>query len=112
MVSRHVKMMQADCHGQWQEVHGRKARMMMAYFGHRPRRVQRCEIFWIEGVPAASMLYTSKNRRGGPVVDSFHVNRSMMSLFDAGGRMRRELYRRHRHVYIRDAKNRRDFMFL
>ena len=70
---------------------------------------QNCEIFTIEGVPAAAMLYTNVSQ-GSPVVDEFVINKGMLLVFDAGPIMRRQLYNRHRRLTTRHAKRRNDFL--
>lgn len=84
---------------------------MDEYFNTEITNDQRCEIFCIEGVPAASMLYKTTNANGGPVVDAFHLNKGLVLLFDAGPHMRHQLYKRHSLADIQHATNRNDFLF-
>lgn len=96
----------------WEEVDcSVSARVMHRYFGAKVRNGQSCEIFMIEGVPAAAMLYTHK-KHGVPVVDSFAINKGLMLMFDAGPSMRCKLYRKYRRLGIQHAKHRQDFLML
>ena len=103
--------MECRCECDWEEVDEMKHRVMDTYFGMDVDADQRCEVFCIEGVPAASMLYNTTNAAGGPVVDAFYLNKAMMLLFDAGSHMRATLYKRHRHADVEHATNRNDFIF-
>lgn len=73
-------------------------------------KYQTCEVFVIEGIPAASMLYSTKNAYDSPIVDEFHLNKGLLLMYDAGARMRKTLYQRYKNVNIRYAKNRNDFL--
>ena len=81
------------------------ARVMDRYFGAAVAAGQTAELFVIEGVPAASMLCTVGAARQAPVVDSFHLNRGLLCLFDAGAVMRSELRSRHAHLDVDGATN-------
>ena len=69
-------------------------RIMNRYFGVDVA-TKKCELFLIEGVPAASILYDAEDKRGKPVITQFHANKGMLLLFDAGPAMRKSLYERH-----------------
>ena len=94
----------------WENVEAAMApRVMERYFGVPVDVSQECDVFLVEGVPAASMLYKKKGMK--LVVDEFHLNEGMLLLFDAGNAMRRELYRRYKQgVVTRHAVNRDRFM--
>ena len=87
-------------------------RLMHSYFNVDANTSQSCEVFLIEGVPAAAMLYTENNTHGVPIVDSFHLNRALLVLFDGGSHMRKQLYDRYKHITVRKAENRDDFLII
>lgn len=99
-------------HCEWVTVDsGVSGNVMHRYFNVCDMRpTQSCELFLIEGVPAASMLYTINNTRGGPMVDSFHLNRGLLMLFDGGHLMRSKLRSRHSYLNTRFALNRMDYL--
>lgn len=72
-----------------------------------------CDLFLIEGVPAAAMLYRRRDDNAPQTLkaEAFHLNWAMLLLFDAGERMRRLLYCRYRRrVAVEDALNVHDFL--
>jgi hypothetical protein len=104
----HVQM-HASC--TWTSVDPQQSpRVMDRYFGTEVCAAQTCEVFLIEGVPAAAMLYTSNTTHGMPVVDSFHFNKGLLLLFDAGSCMRSMLYRRYPRLNTTVASHRVDFL--
>ena len=88
------------------------SRVMKTYFDVALRAGQSCEVFLVEGVPAASMVYNRTDKDGTPLVEAFHLNRALLLLFDAASHMRRLLHGRYRHIDLRDAANRDDFLLL
>ena len=84
---------------------------MKTYFGTDVAASQQCEVFCIDGVPAASLLYNTTNAHGDPVVESFHLNKGLILMFDAGDYMRATLFERHPLTDARYARNRNDFLF-
>lgn len=86
-------------------------RIMDRYFGVDVLRGKMCDLFLIEGVPAASIVYDT---RGGehPFVEEFHANKEMMLLFDAGPCMRKGLYERYGPIDLKYTKNKDDLLLL
>tara|TARA_B100000214_G_scaffold374194_1_gene356294 strand:- start:5558 stop:5890 length:333 start_codon:yes stop_codon:yes gene_type:complete len=97
--------------GHWEDIEFKKSRIIDKYFDKKIDKDSKCEIFCIEGVPAACMIYNKTNEFDNPIVDSFYLNKGMLLMFDGGSKMRSELYKRYRNVNIRHAKNRNDFLF-
>jgi hypothetical protein len=83
---------------------------MDKYFGADVRAGNRCELFLINGVPAASMVYSAQDRRGRPIVDAFHINKGFVTMFDAGNAMRKELFKRHGTINLDAAENKEVFL--
>ena len=54
----------------------------------------KCDVFCIQGVPAASMVYKIDEEKG-VVVKAFYLNEGLLFLFDAGPYMRSELKKRY-----------------
>ena len=48
--------------------------LLQRHFGAR-ENATRCEIFMMDGIPAASFVYDSKDRYGKPIITRFHVNK-------------------------------------
>lgn len=95
----------------WESVDYRmQERIIKNYFEQEIDAEQRCDVFCIEGVPAACMIYKNTNCKGDPIVDSFFLNKSLLFLFDAGHSMRKLLYDRYRHIDIQHAQKRNDFL--
>lgn len=69
-----------------------------------------CDLFLIEGVPAASMLYEHTDRVGVPIATGFHINKGLLFLFDAGDTMRAQLFRRYATVQTLNVTNSLEFM--
>lgn len=110
-VRSHIHMRSTLCHSAWTSVDPQQSRRVMdRYFGTGVLSVQACEVFLIEGVPAAAMLYTHNTTQGMPVVDSFHFNKGLLLLFDAGPSMRSLLYRRYPRLDTNSAKRRVEFL--
>lgn len=84
--------------------------VMDRYFNVKVSANHRCEIFVIEGVPAASLLYMSKDSSGAPIVEAFHLNKGLLLLFDATGLMRSSLQDRYKHLNIGGSVNSADFL--
>lgn len=87
-------------------------RVMQTYFEVELRPEQSCEIFLVEGVPAASMVFDRIDEHGAPLVEAFHLNKAMLLLFDAASHMRRLLCRRYESLDLQHATNRDEFLFL
>ena len=103
--------MNCDCRCNWEELDTHmKYRIIDKYFGEDIRNDENCELFCIEGIPAACMIYNQTNSRGAPVADRFHLNKAFLLLFDAGHHMRSKLYKRHPHIDLQYAENRNEFM--
>ena len=95
----------------WEPIaHDSVSRIMDKYFGADVRTGNRCELFLINGVPAASMVYSAQDRRGRPIVDAFHINTGFVTMFDAGAAMRKELFKRYGTVKLDDAENKEVFL--
>ena len=104
-------IVQHDC--KWEEVNDKNSasRILSEFFNVQYFSDQRCEIFCIEGLPAASMVYNSTNHLGCPVIDAFYLNKAFLLFFDAGCCMRSALYKRYQGIDIQKAANRNDFIF-
>ena len=96
--------------GQWETLDVDKYRVMDVYFDVKVSKNQKCDIFSIEGVPAASMVYTNIDAPDSPVVDAFYLNKALLLLFDAGAAMRTKLASRYSRVNMKNALNRNEFM--
>ena len=81
------------------------AQIVANYFGDTVRDGQQCDVFCIHGVPAATILFTTSNVRGGPDVEKVLLNRALLLLFDAMPTLRRTLYRRYQHINLYGAIN-------
>jgi len=79
------------------------------YFGADMRKVP-CDLFLIQGVPAACIVYEKTTKNGAPIVTECHVNKGLVMLFDAGMVMRRQLYKRYKHIEFKNATNRDAFL--
>lgn len=101
-----------NCH--WLNVTQSKHLVMDRYFGQVVKRDQQCDVFCIQGIPAASMLYTTC--QDVIKVDAFHLNEGMIVLCDAGPDMRSTFFARcaeeNKRIDIRDARNRDEFLIL
>lgn len=73
-------------------------RIMDRYFAVNPPDEYACEIFVIEGVPAAAIMYNTTNAVGHPNVESIHMNPGLLMLFDASQQMRDSLNNRYDNI--------------
>ena len=87
-------------------------RVMERYFAVKANASQSCEVFLVDGVPTASMLFTEQDEKRRTTVQEFHINKGMVLLFDVGSEMRRSLYARHKTLCVRDALNRDEFLLI
>ncbi len=110
--SNNIQTIQNYNKWRWETVTETKEIVMLKYFEQTINTSQKCEIFCIEGVPAASMLYTDINDKKNPLVYSFHINKELIMLFDAGPYMRLTLYKRYKHIDIKNAINKNDFIII
>jgi hypothetical protein len=95
----------------WESVDPRiQTRILDKYFGEPIDSTQKCDIFCIEGIPAASLIYTNTTKNGDPIVDSFCLNKGLLLMFDAGKQMRTHLSGRYKNIDMQHAKNRNDFL--
>ena len=101
-------VMEAECH--WEPVHDTRHSVMKNYFNVEIEPDSKCELFCIEGVPAASAVYDEMVPSGDPHVSAFYLNKGLVLMFDAGPQMRKQFFKRHPSVYMRDALNRNDFL--
>ena len=85
-------------------------RIMKKCFDVKMKPAQLCEIFTIEGIPAASMVYTKRNKWSSPDVEAFYLNKGFVLLYDGGDHMRRKLFARYPRLGIQHAENRNDFL--
>lgn len=102
---------QRGCTCHWEKVEQRKEIIMDKYFNKNIEPDQMCELFCIENVPAVAMVYRETNKFNNPKVEAFYLNQGLLMLFDAGPHMRKKLHTRYKHICIKDAKNRNDFLF-
>ena len=104
-----------SCHDprcRWERINfAQRARVMDTYFNVVVNHTQACEVFLIEGVPAAAMMYT-ETRFGMPVVDAFAFNKGLLLMFDAGPHMRACLYKRYDGLVTQHAIGRTAFLLL
>lgn len=101
------------CECTWTDVEQDMARgVMRRYFHVAVAPHQSCELFLIEGVPAASILFHQTNAHSAPIVDAFHFNLGLLLMFDAGFHMRSKLRRRHPRLDMRHAVGRSVFLLV
>lgn len=79
-------------------------RIMDRYFAVNPPDEYSCDIFVIEGVPAAAILYNTTNAIGQPNVESIHMNLGLLMLFDASQQMRDSLNIRYDNIDLSCAR--------
>lgn len=70
------------------------------YFEVELRPEQSCEVFLVEGVPAASMVYNRTDENGAPLIEAFHLNKALLLLFDAASHTRRLLCGRYESLVM------------
>lgn len=105
--------MKVNFHGKWEKIDPdplMTARVVDRYFGTAVAQGQFAEAFLIEGVPAALMLYTANNTHDMPIVDSFHMNKGLLCLFNASSEMRVQLHSRYGRLTVSRAANADDFL--
>ena len=85
-------------------------RIMDSYFGTDVGVENKCDLFLIEGVPAASIIYDKKGNQ--TIIKELHINRPMFLLFDAWSYMRKELYKHHSQINTDNIKNKNDLYLM
>ena len=80
------------------------------YFGINPQAGWNCDVFLIEGVPAASLLYETSENTNVTIAREFVLNKAVFLMFDAGPCMRKLLYKRHKKLDTRLCKNKTDIL--
>ena len=81
------------------------------YFKAHPREEWRCDIFLVEGVPAASLLYDGFDAHTHmPLAKEFYMRKSLLLLFDAGPCMCQLLFKRYKHLDMRTCINRDELL--
>ena len=84
--------------------------VMHRYFTVNITSNHSCDLFLIEGVPAAAMLYNQDEDRCVLRAQAFYLNYALLLLFDAGEQMRLQLYRRYnRTLNVQHAANLKEF---
>ena len=78
-------------------------RVMSRHFGVAASQDDNCDVFSIEGVPAAAMIYSNSSIMPSP--KAFYVNKGLLLLFDASPLMRAQLYSRYKKLSIGNARN-------
>jgi len=103
--------MSSNCRCKWQKIDATMVpRIMQRYFACDASKGRSCEVFLVEGVPAAAMLYSVSDIDGTTLmVESFHLNKGLLLLFNVAPQMRSQLFKRHRRLRVRDAHNLDDF---
>ena len=72
-----------------------------------------CDLFLIDGVPAACLLYDAVHVDGSPCVNAIHMNKALIMMFDAGDAMRTELIGRYGALdLVNAATDGRDFLVI
>ena len=89
-----------------------QARVIDRYFGEPIFSHQKCDVFCIEGIPAASFTYTNTTETGDPIVEAFYLNKGLLLMFDAGCQMRKHLVSRYKNIDMRFADNRNEFLLV
>tara|TARA_B100000768_G_C11170441_1_gene328466 strand:+ start:165 stop:572 length:408 start_codon:yes stop_codon:yes gene_type:complete len=98
-----IQMKQAS--NDWQSVDSAMASRVVRRYFHTDLTMtekQRLDIFLIEGVPAAAMVYRAEP---DAKAQAFYLNLGLLLLFDACSDMRAKLYARHRGLCTDDAEN-------
>ena len=73
-------------HFKWETLKDTKYIVMKEHFGQDIRKEEECAVFTIDGVPAASVVL--ENTKDTNRVCSFHLNKGLITIFDAGPQMR------------------------
>lgn len=108
-----MNALQRNVAGEWDVLYNStKTNVVQAFFNEKIWDSQECEVFSIDGVPAACMVYSSYNAHNAPVVDAFFFNKGLFLLYDAGPCMRRRLFRKHSLISIQRAINRATFLWI
>ena len=79
----------------WEVVSETVQHDIMHHFGVRVASGVTCEIFYVAGMPAAALCWTTTNTKGHPAVTSVHLDKSLLMLYDAGDAMRYTLWQRY-----------------
>ena len=107
-LSDKIEMSTYGCRCLWTEVDDTMSSFIVRkYFGAEPKSLS-CQVFLIEGIPAACLLYNKVPSRE-PDIEEIHINESMILRFDAGPAMRNLLYRKHKNINMSHAVNRNVF---
>ena len=95
----------------WREVDKTMVqRVVRSHFGILTKADQMCELYSIEGFPVAAMLYTANNTHGMPIVDSFHLKKGSILIFNASAGMRSDLKKRYNRLTLDNAQNVKEFL--
>ena len=109
VIQPHMSLAERRC--VWTQVNETMSALVVhKYFGATPKSLT-CDVFLIEGVPAACVLYR-RNHTEVTVIDEIHVNKAMLLMFDAGPIMRTLLHKRHKHVDLSNSINRDEFLLI
>lgn len=86
-------------------------KLMKTYFDANVEP-QTCDLFLIDGVPAASLVYVFVDPRGSPLVDEVYLNKGLIMMFDAGPTMRARLWERYGSIHVWNAARHADFLII
>lgn len=95
----------------WSKVDDTMADVVVRKYFNADSKFLSCEVFMIEGVPSACMLYKA-NASGQSDIKEFHFNESMLLMFDAGPPMRKLLRQKYKNIDISRAMNRDKFLII
>ena len=66
----------SDYSCEWEETSRRmKRRIIDKYFGENINEYDKCELFCVQGIPAACMIYNRTNSYDQPIANSFYLNK-------------------------------------
>lgn len=95
---------------QWTKVDDAMVGMIAKKYFDADSKSLSCDLFLIDGVPAACIFYSLKSKK--PVVREIHMNKAMLLMYDAGMTMRSMLRERYRRVDLSCATNRNEFLLV
>lgn len=88
---------------EWECVSDAKNPILKKYFDAEMDTLYSLDVFCVEGVPAAAMIYCEVWQKA--FVHEFHLNKGLLMLYDAGPQMRTQLFDRHRNLVTERARN-------
>lgn len=110
LVNKNIFMNHDKINTNWETLGSEKYRIVERYFKKRIDNNDNCDIFCIEGIPSACIIYKNIDTDNNPIIQSIYINKGIFIIFDVGKEMRDTFFSRYKGIQIGDIESKGFFL--